>query len=81
MRKHTLPSDNLLNPTLKKEVSELRGGILEQAETIKLNERFAVHPHENKPSMIIKDLTTGNSTEVPLFAYREVRKALNNLFE
>lgn len=42
--------------------------------------RFEVEDHPKKPSVKITDTTTGKETIVPLFAYREVSKALNELF-
>lgn len=79
-KKHIILSDNELNPILEREIKSLRGGMLSQAEKNELPARFEVQPHKEFPRMIIKDTESGNVTEVPLFAYREVRKVLNDLF-
>lgn len=79
-KKHVISSDKRLNPQLKEEVSSLRGNISEQAEKNELPSRFVVEPHDDLPKMIIKDTITGKTSEVPIFAYGEVRKVLGDLF-
>lgn len=80
-KKHIISSDSKLNPVLKEEVTSLRGGMLAQAEKNQLPSRFEVQSHKEFPSMIIRDRKSGNITEVPLFAYGEVRRVLNDLFK
>lgn len=79
--KHTIHSDEKMNPVLKEEVSELRGGMYNQAEKNELPKRFISIPSENTPSIIITDTETDRETTVSLFAYGGVRKALNDLFK
>lgn len=80
-KKHSISSDEKSNPVLKEEITSLRGGMLAQAEKIELPSRFEVESHKERPRMIIKDKETGKVTEVPIFAYGEVRKALHDLFK
>ena len=74
-------SDRKLNKELQKEVQGLRGSILEAADKQSLTERFLIkeNPREGA-SRIIVDTETGRETSVPLFAFREVKEALDNLF-
>ncbi|MNB84022.1 hypothetical protein D3C81_384480 [compost metagenome] len=73
-------SDNTMNSALKSEVQGLRGAIGNTAEKQPMPERFEATPLADDPSIMILDTETGKSTIVPIFAYREVRKALNELF-
>lgn len=75
-----IKADEQLNSELQKQVSGLRDGMLSQ---IKKEEssRFVAKPSNENPCTIITDTVTGKTTEVPLFASREVLVALNNLFE
>lgn len=75
-----ISNDERLNPVLKDQVQGLRGAMVDQAEKNQLPERFTVKQHKDLPRMIIEDQETGRSTEVPLFAYGEVRRTLSELF-
>lgn len=68
-----------LNPELKAKVGGLRGGIQGTAEQQEMPARYIAEPHPSAPLMVICDLESGATTEVPLYAYRDVRKALNDL--
>lgn len=72
--------DKHLNPQLKEAVQGLRGGIVAQANKNPIPERFMCEPHPDHPRVIITDTETGKTTDVPLFAYGEVRKVLTELF-
>lgn len=74
-----IKADELLNSELQKEVSELRNGMFSQVKKEE-SKRFTVKPSNTNPCAIITDTITGKTTEVPLFASREVLLALNNLF-
>lgn len=65
--KHRIKSDEKLNPALKEQVQELPS-------------RFEVIDCEGSPEMTIVDTYTGRKTTVPIFAYKEVRKAIQQLF-
>jgi hypothetical protein len=69
-----------LNSTLRKQVKGLRSSMREVAEQNTIPDRFAVAPVANGPYMLITDTLTSKQVQVPIFAYSEVRKALNELF-
>lgn len=64
----------------REQVEEVRGGIAATAEKTPLPERFVTMEDGDLPSVTIVDTETGKSVSVPLFAYREVRDILNQLF-
>ncbi|QST02469.1 hypothetical protein IMZ31_23760 (plasmid) [Pontibacillus sp. ALD_SL1] len=80
MKKHEISSDKKANSALQEELGELRGGIVDQANRQAMPARFKVKAHKDAPRMILTDTETDRTVEVPLFAYREVRKALHGLF-
>ncbi len=69
-----------MNEALRQEVQQTRRSILGAAEQHPLPERFCAEPHSDSPSMVITDRETGRETTVALFAYGDVRRALNELF-
>jgi hypothetical protein len=71
--------DGLAAPSID-EVVSLQGAIVGQAEKNPLPDRFVVNPLVNSPHVWIIDTETGRKTEVPLFAYGNVRQVLNELF-
>lgn len=73
-------SDERLNTELKKEVQETRSSIFSSAEKVKMSKRFVTKPVDYEPSLEITDSFTNKKAVVPLFAYGEVREALNDLF-
>jgi hypothetical protein len=77
---HAINGDELMNDALRNDVQSLRGGMVGAAERHHLPDRFQVIQDVDAPRMIIKDTETGRSTIVPLFAYGNVREALNDLF-
>jgi hypothetical protein len=78
-RRHAIESDNVLNDALKEEVQTLRGDIMDCAEKKNpLPEGFEAVPCKNDPSVMIK--YNGRESQVPIFAYGEVRQTLNDLF-
>ena len=79
MTQHFISTDKHLNPELKKQVSELRGSILGQAEKNTIPDWIMATPCKNQPSIIIANLHNGHNFECPLFAYGQVRKALAEL--
>ena len=76
-----ISTDDRLNPQLAQQLSSLRGGLIETAEIQVMPERFTASPHPDRPAMILIDTVMGNSATISLFAYREVRKALQDLFQ
>jgi hypothetical protein len=54
--------------------------MMSQADKQELPERFLAEPDLHSPSVHVLDTDTGRRTKVPLFAYREVRRVLNELF-
>ena len=62
----------------KEEVKHLRSLLRTEAEKITLANRFQTW--ENGCGAVILDLKTMRSTEVPLYAYSQVRKVLETLF-
>lgn len=66
--------------TVQEKVKSMQGGIKTQAEKTELPERFEVIEVDDKPQVILKDKKTGKRTEVDLYSYRNVRKALFDLF-
>lgn len=74
-----IESDKNFNVQHQEEVSELRGTMLSQAKKEE-SKRFLCKPSTTKPSLVILDVYTNKTTEVPLFASKEVLKALNELF-
>ena len=67
-----------LHPEIKEEVKHLRGLIRTEAEKITLDDRFQTW--EDGSKVVILDLKTMRSAEVPLYAYSQVRKVLDTLF-
>jgi len=67
-----------LHPEIKEEVKHLRSLLRTEAEKITLANRFQTW--EDGCKVVILDLKTMKSTEVPLYAYSEVRKVLETLF-
>ena len=67
-----------LHPEIKEEVKHLRKLVRTQAEKITLADRFQTW--EDGYKVVILDLKTIRSTEVPLYAYSQVRKVLETLF-
>lgn len=78
--KHRVSADSRLNPQLQEEVAGVRGSMTQAAEDQELPERFEVQYNNNNPTVTITDKTTGRQTVVPLFAYSNIRKSLNDLF-
>ena len=63
------------------EITGLRSLLMNAAEEQPMPNRFSSRPAATGPgSCIITDHETGRTTCVSLSAYRDVRKALNNLF-
>jgi len=62
-------------------MQDIRSGMKDVAEKVTINERFIVADEPDQPSVCILDTTTQRTTVVPLCAYRNVRKALKDLFE
>jgi hypothetical protein len=77
---HEIIPDASANPALRKQMGTLRGGMVQAANSNPLPERFKVEPVLGAPRMDITDTQTGRKTTVPIFAYGEVRRALNELF-
>jgi len=67
-----------LHPEIKDEVKHLRSLLRTEAEKITLANRFQTWHHGCK--VVILDLKTMRSAEVPLYAYSEVRKVLETFF-
>lgn len=62
-------------------IPKLQGSMTAQAEKVELDpKRWFIMEIPSKPQVGIIDLRTSKATVVPLFAYREVRKALSDLF-
>jgi len=78
---HPISSDENMYPELKQRVQSIRGAISSRADRNQLPERFVVTQNPDHPRMVITDTITGNATDVPLFAYGEVRQVLNDLFK
>jgi hypothetical protein len=74
-----VPNDAKLHPILQEQLADLRGGMVGAAERQHLPARFATRQHHT-PAVVITDTQTGRAITVPLFAYREVRAALADLF-
>jgi len=68
------------NQELAREIADLQTGIRDAAEANELPVRFRVEQLQDKPVMRITDTLCGRSTDVPLYAYGQVRAALNELF-
>ena len=66
-----------LHQEIKEEVKHLRKLVRTQAEKITLADRFQTW--EDGYKVVILDLKTMRSTEVPLYAYSQVRKVLETL--
>lgn len=64
---------------IQSDVSNLRGLIGGQAEKNPLPSRFKIDASKS-PKIVIEDTSTGRKSEVPLFAYGNVRKTLNDFF-
>ena len=67
-----------LHLEIKEEVKHLRKLARTQAEKITLADRFQTW--EDGYKVVILDLKTMRNTEVPLYAYSQVRKVLETLF-
>ncbi len=80
MTQYGISSDDSLNPALRKEVQNLRGGILGAAASVPLPSRFVAVPNGDQPGVTITDTMTKRSVTVPLYAYSAVREALTGLF-
>ena len=74
-----ISSDKRLNEQLQEEVSTLRDIMISANKHH--SSRFTARKSKDRPSMIITDTETNQETEVGLYAYREVMKALIELFE
>lgn len=74
-----LNSDNKLPNELQDTVQKTRGARLMSAELHPLPKRFMVEEDKENPSVWIIDTETGVMTEVSLFAYASVRKAIKEL--
>lgn len=77
--RHSIESDKDCCPALREQLAAIRGTVTQTAEQVTLPKRFAVE-HTEKATVIIWDTFSEKGTEVPLFAYKEVRQALRNLF-
>lgn len=80
MKKNILKLDKGLNKELKYEITDLKKCILNTAEIQNLPSRFKTEDVIGLPKKRIINLKTGKETIVPIFAYQNVREALNNLF-
>lgn len=78
--KFPIKSDATANEALRNEVQEVRGTIQDAAESVQVPDRFQFTSSSDSPAMIITDMISGKSTEVPLYGYRAVRCALAELF-
>jgi hypothetical protein len=78
--KHFITTDKNLNKELANQVATLRGGIVRQSNKIKENPMFSYELSLNDPSAKITNKENGKFVIVPLFAYSEVKDALNKLF-
>jgi hypothetical protein len=58
----------------------LRGDMVGAAEAVPMPTRFSAIPDPDGPRMIVCDEETGRSIKVGLYAYSELRKALDGLF-
>ena len=79
-RKQAVRGDEKFNPALREEIQTLRGGLYTAAEQQPLPSRFTTEPDPNRPAVIITDTTSGRQCTVSLYAYREVRGVLTELF-
>ena len=79
-KKIVVRSDANLNPELANQIQTLRGGMASVAEQQPIPARFTSEADPNKPAFIITDTLTGRQTTVALYAYREVRQSLTELF-
>lgn len=66
----------LRNEPYESDVSLLRGTMLDQ---VPKSSRFETAPSVDEPRVWITDKTTGREVSVPIFAAREVMKALAGL--
>jgi len=81
MKKYVVKSDRKLNPALKKQVTDIRGGMLGQCNKVGLPQRFTLKMSKDEPGGTIIDHQTGRSTtHIPLFALREVKAVIYELF-
>ena len=64
----------------RKETATVRGAMEEISKNIPLPERFVVQNDEVESAVIITDTRTNRETQISLYAFGEVRKALNDLF-
>jgi hypothetical protein len=68
-----------MNKQLKEEISIVQGGMFEQAEKTPLPEGFMAIAKRDCPQVTIMNTKNGKIYDCPLFAYKEVRKALTKL--
>lgn len=81
MKKYILKSDRKLNPALKKQVTDLRGGILGQCNKVYLPPRFVLKMSKDRLAGTITDKQTGRTTSlIGLYALAEVKGTLSELF-
>jgi hypothetical protein len=66
--------------TIADEIQPLQSSILDAAERHPVPDRFVITPAASMPRMHILDMVTGRSSQVPLYAYGEVRRVLADLF-
>lgn len=64
----------------KSEITDLRGGMVGQAEKMPLPSFITAEASVDTPTFWLTDTRTGRTTQVPLCNYRGVRKALHELF-
>ena len=79
-KRHFVTADKDLNPDLANQVATLRGGIVGQANKMKKNDKFTYELSVSSPEARITNNENGKSTIVPLYAYGDVIKVLNELF-
>lgn len=79
--RHNISTDRRLNPELRAQVSEVRGGLVAQAHTQELPARFVETPLEDRPAVRLLDTATGRELEVPLCDLYGVRRALAYFFQ
>lgn len=76
----SLTGDDHLNHELSANLANMRGGMVQAAETREMPRRFSAVPHPDRAAMVIVDEETGRSTTVGLYAYGATRDALQELF-
>ena len=75
-----LKNDANLPEDLQQTVQRVRGERLQSAEAYKLPKKYIVEEDKENPTVWIIDTETGVMTEVSLYAYSNVRKAIKELF-